>query len=83
MNGHLDENRVKGRQTWPMGVRRLQDADAATMPDSNAQERIGAVAELTRQSWNLARLDVPEYSRQATPIKLVPLSDLRPTPPTQ
>lgn len=83
MNGHSDKARAKRRDAWPVGVRRLQDADPAAMPDSTAQQRIAAVAELTRQSWSLAGLEVPDYSRRATPIRLVPLSDSLPTTPAQ
>ena len=77
MRSSLDKNRAKRRAAWPMSVRRLQDGDGPpAMAGSTAQERIAAVAELTRQSWSLTRADPPGYSRHAAPVKVVALSDV-------
>jgi hypothetical protein len=70
------ERRVQKRSTWPVAVRGLRDRDAVPgMPESTPLERLAAVDELTRQSWSLAGLKMPDYSRRATPIKVVAVSD--------
>jgi hypothetical protein len=83
MDVHLDEDQVKNRRMWPLAVRHLHDADTPSMPRSSAQERLAAVAELTRQAWSLAGLELPDYPRHATPVKLVPSSDLPRAPRTR
>jgi len=69
------EDAAEQRKAWPVAVRRLQDGDSAVMSETTAQQRIAAVDELTRLCWSLARLDVPEYPREATPVQVVSLSE--------
>ncbi|MDQ3225311.1 MAG: hypothetical protein M3Q50_01590 [Chloroflexota bacterium] len=44
---------------------------------TSANERLALVAELTREMWALAGLEMPTYSRAQIPVAIVPL-DARP-----
>lgn len=72
----LDAARVNRRRTSRIVVRRLEDGEAPVMPHSSAQERIAAVTELTRASWQLAGFEVPDYPRHRTPIRVTSRSEL-------
>lgn len=64
--------RAEARKSWPVRVYRLgaeprDDLRETTTPE----ERLAMVEELTAGAWELARLPVPSYRREATPIRVV------------
>lgn len=64
--------RAEARRSWPVRVYRLgdeprDDLSATTTPE----ERLAMVEELTALSWELARLPIPSYRREETPIRVV------------
>ncbi|MGK2962860.1 MAG: hypothetical protein ACSLFK_12030 [Gemmatimonadaceae bacterium] len=51
----------------PLGSKADDDLTACT----TAEERLRLVADLTREMWSLAKLEVPAYSRSEMPVKVL------------
>ena len=65
--GAMNERRISLQR------KRLGDPDPDLRESTNASERIALVWVLTLESWKLANRPLPDYSRNETPIRIVPL----------
>jgi hypothetical protein len=68
------EARAAARAAWPVRRYRLGEEPADDLQArTTAEERLAMVDELTRQAWELSRLPLPDYRREETPIRVLPL----------
>ena len=64
---------LAGMRTRHFSIRRarLGEADPDLRESTTASERIALVWDLTVESWELAGLPLPDYSRSEAPIRVV------------
>lgn len=64
--------RARRRASWPGKLTRLGETDdAALMPDATPEERLQALAEVSRRAWALAGYTGPTYDRANIPGRLI------------
>jgi hypothetical protein len=67
----FDERR-RARASWPIRKVRLEEEELTDPRDtSTVDERLAMVWVLTRQQWAFAGLEIPRYSRDQMPGRLV------------
>ncbi len=69
------EDRAAARARWPIRVRPLGDDDSTLLHDTTAEQRIEMMWELVVQAWAVAGIPIPDYARQAMPVRIGRLRD--------
>jgi len=64
--------RVAARKNWPVRVYRMgQEPPDRLEQTTTAEERLAMMWPLALEAWSLTRRPLPDYCREATPVRLL------------